>query len=340
MRTTLLRSLATAATAISLISVPTIVSAANPASGVSIATASISATDAKEMGLKFHAIVSPIIKVGATYTIRPAGVDSNSFFYQVQKTRVTVSKKGKRIGARNATSVKVPAGIYQITTTAYLAGGGGTFSSTQTLNVRSAVNVKSPKIKGLKVAPQVSVTKGSKLTSQKISVTQAGKIIRKNASSATLRKGTYKVKTTAKYSYTYKSKTLVNPTNKPIKNAPCKVVKVGPVFMTPGIHSLPAGEARNITAECTGNFDGKVKINYLINLGSKYNYKHGALSDARTVLSPYEGWVYQTEHPLIQGGFKVGTKFKDLIWTDKPLFKTAIVKGLGVTSKTHTVRLK
>jgi len=292
------------------------------------------APTAAGLGLKFGTIPNPLVKVGGTRTLRPATVTVDARAGELVSRLVTV--KGLK-GATNKSSVKVRAGTHTVTTTAkvrsLLDGKTYSYTSTQKLTVRSAVRIQAPTASARTVKPTVLAATGAKVTSKRITVARDGKTVKRSVSSATLPKGTYRVKTTAKYSFTSKSTSLSAAAGTGI-GANCRVTRLG-TFRYGSIGNYVEGKYRDIGWTCTGAFNGTVA-------GSGYYFYFPDTSGASESYEGRDFVFYVGDGPasFSLSNAKVGTTFKHTLKAPRDLYLTTATKVSGSTSKTHTVRVR
>lgn len=163
--------------------------------------------------LAVGSITSPVARIGGKAAISPSTVVSGNV--RVESKRLTV-EQGSRTIVRNQPRALLSPGTYTVTSsvrykTLTVANGVRKYSALQTaartqkLNVRSAVALKAiagktaPYGGKATIRPSVSATKGVSVTSKTVTVKQGTRTIVSNRTSASLRAGTYKVTTTAKY---------------------------------------------------------------------------------------------------------------------------------------------
>jgi|GEM_PF-4219826 len=290
------------------------------------------APTAAELGLKFGTIANPLVKAGGTRTVRPATVTVDARAGRLVSRLVTV--KGLP-NATNRASVKVAAGTYTVTTTAKvrssLDGKTYSYTSTQKLTVRSAVRIKAPAVSKRTATPAVSAATGAKVASKRITVTRDGKTLKRSVSSATLPKGTYRVKTTAKYSFTSKSTSLAAAAGTGI-GADCRVTRLG-TLRYGSIGNYVEGTHQDIAWTCTGAFNGTLA-------GSGYYFP-----DTSGASATYEGrdfvfYVGDGPASFSLSNARVGTTFKHTMRAPRDLYLTTATKVTATTSKTHTVRIR
>ncbi|GAA3678413.1 hypothetical protein GCM10023081_15850 [Arthrobacter ginkgonis] len=286
---------------------------------------------AAELGLKFGTIANPLVKAGGTRTIRPAKVTVDASAGELLSRLVTV--KGLP-DATNKASVKVTAGTYTVTTTAKvrsrLDGKTYSYTSAQKLTVRPAVGVKAPTVSRRTVTPTVSAATGAKLTSKKITVTRNGKTIKRNVSSAKLPKGTYMVKTTAKYSFTSKSTSLAAAAGTAV-TTDCVVTRLG-TLRYGSIGSYVEGKYQDISWTCTGGFDGKLA-------GNGYYFPDTSGASGSSEGREFVFYLAGGPASFSLSRATVGTAFKHTMTAPEDLYLTTATKVSGTTSKTHTVKV-
>lgn len=163
--------------------------------------------------LAVSGITSPVARLGGKVYISPSIVTSGNV--RVESKRLTV-KQGTRTIARNQTRALLAPGSYTVTTNASyrtftVTNGVRKYSAvrtatrTQQLNVRTAVALRTiagktaPYGGKATIRPSVAATTGVSVTSKTVTVKQGTRTITSNRTSASLRAGTYRVTTTAKY---------------------------------------------------------------------------------------------------------------------------------------------
>ncbi|GER22807.1 hypothetical protein NCCP1664_13040 [Zafaria cholistanensis] len=302
-----------------------------PAGAPGAASLAATAPAAAELGLKFGKIPDPLVKVGGTGTVRPATVTVDAAAGELVSRRVTV--KGLP-GAADRASVAVRAGTYSVTTTAKvrsrLDGKAYSYASTQKLTVRPALRVAAPRVSGNTVRPAVTAAPGAKVTSRRITVTRNGKTIKRSVASATLPKGTYRVKTTAKYRFTATSTAPAASAGTGI-GATCRVAGLG-TLRYGSVENYVEGNHREIAWTCTGGFDGTLAGN---------GYYFPDTSGASEAHADRDFVFHLEDGPASFSLYnaKVGTTFRHTLKAPRDLYRTTARKVSGTTSTTHTVRV-
>lgn len=286
---------------------------------------------AAELGLEFGRIPNPLVKVGGTRTVRPAKVTVDARAGELVSRLVTV--KGLR-DATNKSFVKVAAGTHTVTTTAKVRSrsDGKTYSytSTQKLTVRPAVRIAAPGVFGRTVKPTVLAAPGAKVASKRITVFRGGKTAKRSVASTTLRKGTYRVKTTAKYSFTSKSTSLAAAAGASI-GANCRVTRLG-TLRYGSVGNYVEGKHREISWTCTGRFNGTLA-------GSGYYFPDTSGSSASHERHDFVFYVEDGPASFSLSNAQVGTAFRHTMKAPEDLYLTTARKVSGTASKTHTVRV-
>lgn len=341
MRTTFLRPLATAATAIALIASPAVASTAAPLTLASAHVATPAALTLTDLEMSVGTISAPIVAPGGAVTIKPARASIPQYSGKVLSSTLTVKNGTKLVGKANAAQVSLKAGSYLVTTTFKVEKQypkkTHVVASTQKLTVSAAATLKAPAVTRGKITPNVTAAKGAEVTSKKLSIKQGKKTVKKDVPSASLPKGTYQVTTTAKYKYSYADKVMTYGFMGTVKDPQCTVTKLGPLRDIVG-YTASRGQAKNIEWSCVGNFDGKVTSAGLLYPLNDVNKANG-YTKTLIELTDVEG-RRAFANPKITASVKNGQKFTQTFMSGTPLYKTTIVKGTGTTQATHTVRVK